>query len=846
MNKQSTLYGLAGFFLCLSNLQAQKITDIDTTLAMREVVVSASRFTEKQLAAPVSIGKMDVRDIRQSAAPSAFDGLEHMKGVHLLTPGMGFRVINTRGFSNTTNVRFVQLVDGVDNQAPHIGAPIATVLCASDLDILNVEIIPGVATALYGMNATNGLANFITKSPFDHPGLSIRQQLAVNHVADPNGVSPKVFSETAFRWAAVLHPKWALKVNGAYTRGYDWVADNRDDLAPRANSSTGLTGADNPAYDAVNSYGNESPNRRTLNLNGKNYVVARSGYAERDVADYHLQNLKGDLLLAFRPRQGVEWSYSSRLAILDNIYHRSNRFRLEDYVLHQHTIQYKSSWLSGRAYLTGENTGDSYNLRSMAENIDRGYKTDNAWFEQYSNAFNVAIQEGLADADAHRQARLTADSGRPQPGTPAFDAQIEHLRDINNWDIGAALRVRAQLAHAEMTADMSQPWKLPFRLQLGVDHRSYLIRPDGNYFINPTDSGRLLVYSKTGFFAQAVRHFFDEKLTLTAVLRADKSQYFPLRWNPRFTAVYRLKKEAFLRLSYQTGYRFPSIFEGFSNVNSGGVRRVGGLRVMSEGIFENSWLRSSIETFQNAVNQDVNTLGLSQAGAIEKNKSLLQRNTYTYLKPEKMHAFEAGYRAVLGAGRLALDLDGYYNLYSNFIAQVEANIPNTDDPAQYPTYLYDRRLQSRYRLWTNSKTVVHNFGATFEGRFRLNDRYSVTGNVSYARLRRTEQNDGLEDGFNTPSWITNLSWHGNHVWRRLSYGVTAHWQSRYYWQSFLVNGAVPAVFNLDVHLRYNLLNPLLELKLGATNVLNRYYYSMLGGPSVGGFYYVTATWQIQQ
>lgn len=846
MKKTATLLFLAGMFGSPPALHAQQNADTDTTLAMREVVVSASRFTEKHLAAPVSIGKMDARDIRQSSAPSAFDGLEYTKGVHLLTPGMGFRVINTRGFSNTTNVRFVQLVDGVDNQAPHIGAPIAVALCASDLDILNVEIIPGVATALYGMNATNGLANFITKSPFDYPGFSVRQQMALNHVGDPNGVSPRLFSETAFRWAAVLHPKWALKINAAYSRGYDWVADNRDDLAPRANTSTGLTGADNPAYDAVNGYGNESPNRRTLNLNGKNYVVARSGYAEREVADYRLQNIKSDVLLAFRPREGVEWSYGGRLAVLDNIYHRSNRFRLENYVLHQHTLQYKSAWLTGRAYLTGENTGDSYNLRSMAENIDRGYKTDNAWFDQYRNAYNLAVQEGLADADAHRQARLAADSGRPQPGTPEFDTQIEKLRDINNWDLGAALRVRAHLAHAEITADLGQRWELPFRLQAGSDHRSYLIRPDGNYFINPTDSGRLLVYSKTGFFVQAGRPFFEEKLMLTAVLRADKSQYFSLRWNPRFTAVYRLKKEEYLRLSYQTGYRFPSIFEGYSNVNSGGVRRVGGLRVMSEGIFENSWLRSSIDVFQNAVNQDVNTLGLSQAEAIEKNKSLLQRNTYTYLKPEKMHAFEAGYRAITGDGRFTFDMDAYYNLYSDFIAQVEANIPNTSDPAQYPAYLYDRRLQNRYRLWTNSKTVVHNFGATFEGRFRLSDRYSVTGNVSYARLRRTERNDGLEDGFNTPSWIANLSWHGNNVWRRLSYGVTAHWQSRFYWQSFLVNGDVPAIFNLDLHLRYNLLHPLLELKLGAANVLNRYYYSMLGGPSVGGFYYLTATWQLQR
>ncbi|RYY08857.1 MAG: Plug domain-containing protein, partial [Cytophagaceae bacterium] len=48
------------------------------------------------------------------------------------------------------------LVDGVDNQAPHIGGPIGNVLGPSDLDILNVEIVPGTAAALYGLNAING------------------------------------------------------------------------------------------------------------------------------------------------------------------------------------------------------------------------------------------------------------------------------------------------------------------------------------------------------------------------------------------------------------------------------------------------------------------------------------------------------------------------------------------------------------------------------------------------------------------------------------------------------------------------------------------------------------------
>jgi outer membrane receptor protein involved in Fe transport len=92
--------------------------------------------------------------------------------VQVITPSMGFNVVNVRGFANTTNVRFSQLVDGMDNQAPHIGAPIGNALGPNDLDIERVEIIPGVASALYGMNTINGLANFLTRDPFESGELS--------------------------------------------------------------------------------------------------------------------------------------------------------------------------------------------------------------------------------------------------------------------------------------------------------------------------------------------------------------------------------------------------------------------------------------------------------------------------------------------------------------------------------------------------------------------------------------------------------------------------------------------------------------------------------------------------
>src|SRR5690348_10678086 len=241
-----------------------------STLDLPGIVVSASRRREKILQAPVSIEKMDLNFIRQSAQPSFFDAIENIKGIQLITPSLGFKVINARGFTNTTNVRFVQMVDGMDIQAPHIGAPIANTLGPNDLDIYNVEIIPGSSSAIYGMNAINGTADFVTKSPFLFQGLDIQQRTGVNHFNDSNA-NASFFSEAAIRWAKSYHNRFAFKINAAFTFGTDWYADSRQDLNPGANASTGLTGPDNPGKDQVNIYGDESPNRRTLTLNGKQY-----------------------------------------------------------------------------------------------------------------------------------------------------------------------------------------------------------------------------------------------------------------------------------------------------------------------------------------------------------------------------------------------------------------------------------------------------------------------------------------------------------------------------------------------------------------------------------------------
>jgi iron complex outermembrane receptor protein len=148
------------------------------------------------------------------------------------------------------------------------------------------------------------------------------------------------------------------------------------------------------------------------------------------------------------------------------------------------------------------------------------------------------------------------------------------------------------------------------------------------------------------------------------------------------------------------------LFEAFSNINSGGVKRVGGLPVMSSGIFENRYLRASVDAFQAANTNDGNRNGLTIAQAIEKNKSLLKRNSYTYLQPEQVKGLEAGYRGTFFNEKISLDVDFYYNIYRDLMAQVEANIPKTANTDSVAWYLNDKQRQDRYRLWTTLKRLV--------------------------------------------------------------------------------------------------------------------------------------------
>ncbi len=375
-----------------SNLRIQLSTQ---SYLANAIVVTASRYGEKLMRSPVTIEKLDIRGLKETPSASFYDALGNVTGVQLTTSSLTFKVPNTRGFNVPNNFRFMQMVDGVDVQAATLGVPLGNAIGPTELDIQSVEITPGASSALYGMNAINGMSNLITKNPFQYEGLSVYQKLGFNHV-DGIGKPLSPLTEMAIRYAQAFNNRFAFKINFSCLKGTDWVADNKDDFNSQSKSNPAfpeLAGSNNPAYDGVNSYGNET-NIVITDAQGKRYNVRRTGYAEKDMTDYDARNIKFDAALHYRISPLTELSYTYRYGNMDGVFQRGNRIQLKGTNVQNHKIELVSPDFVVRAYVSIENSGKSYNMRPLGDNLELSFKSNSKWARDYTAALNAALAGG--------------------------------------------------------------------------------------------------------------------------------------------------------------------------------------------------------------------------------------------------------------------------------------------------------------------------------------------------------------------------------------------------------------------------------------------------------------------
>lgn len=815
---------------------------------LSEVDVIEQRLSEKQRESALTVEAMDAMAIKETPAVSFYEGLGNLKGVDLTSASIGFKVINTRGFNSTSPVRSLQLIDGVDNQAPGLNFSLGNFLGASELDIMNVDIIAGASTAFYGPGAFNGVIAMTTKNPFDFQGFSASAK-----------VGERALVETAIRYAEAFklggkdYENFAFKINAYYLRADDWEADNLD---PTFQSEEGR---DNPGgYDAINRYGdevqfNDGGDIRTYPGLGNFY---RSGIEEKYLVDYDTRNLKLGTSIHYRFKPDLELIYASNFGYGTTVYQGDNRYSLKDIQFFQNRLELakKDKWFI-RAYATNEDAGNSYDAYFTALQMQNSFVDEGVWGSTYRNfwsfigapqvqnlpgypdpnqdreEFKAQLNDLIQDTlgyitDLHQQTRTTVNRSYNSeaaltPGTPEYDSLFSYITERSFNDGGSRFFDKSALYHMQgQYAFDEKSWG---QLTLGGNGRLYRPQSDGTIFSDT--AGRQISNYELGVFGGWEKSF-GEKLKTGVTARLDKNENFDLLSSQAVSAIYTFDPVNTLRLSFSSAIRNPTLQDQYLYYNVGRAILLGNL---------------------NGYDSLVTTDDI--ANFLGSNTDARRNYQWGYYSidpvvPEKVQTLEMGYRTTLW-NKLYVDMNYYYSWYQDFIG-FNIGLDIEDDPTAGP----DNRFSGAqaYRIAANAEDQVTTQGFSIGTNFYFWDKYILAGNYTW-NILNTATDDPIIPAFNTPENKYNLSISG----RGLSYWKLKHlgFNVTYKWiQGFLFEGSpqftgfIDSYGLLDAQVSYEFPKQNINLKLGASNLLNNEVFQVYGGPRVGRLAYFSILYEL--
>ena len=841
-----------------------------------EIVVSASRTPERVLESPVTIERMSIQDVKKTASPSFYDGLENLKEVQMNTSSMSFKSINTRGFATVANTRFMQLVDGMDNSSPLLNFVLGNMIGVSEIDVQSVELLPGASSALYGANAFNGILFMNSKSPFAYQGIStyLKVGQTSQQAAGNNG-----YYDFGIRFAHAFNKYFAAKANFTYMQATDWYATDYNDKTVAGIDRT------NPGYDGINVYGDEVATN-IKGVGGKlaamgiipagavnllpNSIVSRTGYNEINLTDNKAGNTKIDFSFHGRPfgDERLEIIWQSKFGFGNAVYQGANRYYLNNFTMQQHKIEFKGKNFFVRGYTTSEDGGQSYDMAFTGININRKWKDDSTWFGQYAGAYIQGTLGGMTPDQAHATARSVADTGRFLPGTAEFKNAFNQVINDESVLTGSKLVDNSRIYHSDANYNFKDIIKFA-EIQVGGSFRLYELNSHGRIY---TDANGPINYNEYGAYTQLAKKFMDDRLKFTGSIRYDKSKNFDGNFSPRLALVYSAgeKKNHNFRGSFQTGFRNPSTQDQYIGFNIGNAVLIGSapdnlgrfsetFGLSAEGqsysdgrttkdmtgydAYGNSYVASSVSDFAAAA-------GTNPIAAA----ALLKKATARYVRPERVKAFELGYRSVFEG--FSLDINGYYNVYNDFIGNlnvistyygVAQDNPNLAAGPTDPGFQSVRAIQNgeyrAYQLYTNSDVEIKSLGFGFGISKKIIADFELGLNYNYAQFDFDQSKDpSFEAGFNTPKHRIKGSIGNEKVFKNLGFNVSARWNSEYMWESTFADGLIKSATVIDAQINYAMPKLKSTLKLGAANIGGKEYTQVIGAGLIGQQYF--ASWTI--
>jgi len=827
----------------------------------QEVVISASRVEENILRSPVSIEKMDLRDLKQISAANFYDGLYQLKGVDMNVHGLTFRLPNTRGFNDYTNYRMNQIIDGVENISPGLSFSAGNIFGLPQIDVKSVEMVVGASTVLYGPGGMNGTLVMQSKDPFKYQGLSVSLQPGVMNFGSITGDNFTPMSEVNVRYARAFSNRIAFKITASYLDATDWHANDMRDRSDLDDPS--LTRFTNPGYDGVNTYGDESlvsvnlndvgpavidgiassqgitpgsPEYQDLYNNAIRYfpdqLVTRTGWIERDLSGDKTKNVRFSGSFHYFINERTETIAQANYAEGTSVYTAQNRFAAREFNILSGKIEINHPDYYFRAYGVTENSGSSYDIGGAALRLNELWKPSEDWFSDYLTAYTQTALITDDMENAHQFARLVADNRDPKTGVifdnskPAFPMRgseefISMMNEITSNSIndnGAMVYDNSKFFQVEGMYDFRNLIQF-MEMQFGVSNRFYFVNSNGTVFAD--EPGNPIKINQFGTFIQINKNFINKHLRLTGAFRYDKNQNFKAQYTPRFSLICFLDKkmEHSLRGTVQTAYRFPSIADQWVDVNAGIFRTIGGMDKV-----KNKYNFNTIPLYPMSGRNPVKDKPVTENGPI----------VLPGLSPEKVASTEIGYKGLFLEKKLFLDTYAFYNKYKGFEAvQLVAQL--AEDAGTEKDLLYQT-------FFTTDKPVS-SFGWAAGVDYMTSPGILIRSNVACNKLLARLDAPGVEAGFNSPEYRANLSIGHHEILPNIGFNLNLHWQEGFIWESAFGAGKIPAFTTLDFHVSYKFSAIKTLFKLGGSNVLNNYYTTSFGSAQIGGLYYVSLVYE---
>ena len=872
--------------------QELEITDANTTglsvqmdetiLLGQEVVVSASRVEESVMKSPVSIERMNILDIQNTPAPDFYSAIKNLNGVDFSTQSITFHSVNARGFGSNGNTRFVQLIDGIDNQAPGLNFPVGNTVGINELDLESVELIPGAASALYGPNAIQGILLMNSKSPFDYQGLDIYTKIGVTH-ADGEDDDPGLYRDFGVRYAKAFNNKVAFKITGSWLSAQDFIGvDYRDqsDIVERSDDDIDpLDRAAIRGYDGVNTYGDFGIDigtiadiaivdggptgasvgaLRSLLPNGANGAFTPTGYREIDLVDNTTESIKFGTALHYRINDKIEVFGQYNQGWGSSVYTANDRFILDNFTINTAKLELRGSNFFLRGYTTRENAGDTYAANTLASRINQQFYLPayfGAWTDYITGGNNTGanpsgtVLPSNAYDQLHGIARTVADAAMPSADSQAFKDAAAKIRETPISEGGAKFLDESKLIHYEGSYNFNNmiDWA---DIVVGANFRTYLLESAGTLFAL-RNNGNEVKFREYGGYVQ-IKRALSESVDVQFSGRFDKNKNFDGQFTPRISAVWEFLQGQNLRGSYQTGFRIPTIQDQYIDLDVVTRRLIG----------RNQILRNRYNIDENPVYSTISVLAAQAAG----DRSLLEIEDEVYQDyvTEKVGTWELGYKGLLMEGRLFIDAFYYQSTYRDLLAAVDitqavtaggtpADIQTVPDGYDVGTSGHSPAQQDVFVAGGGVGISLQNFGYEVNidqdvksTGFGLGAEYSMSGGYSLGMNVSQNKIVDLDDlvaqefnvAFNTPEWRYNIKFGNRKLTDKLGFNLTYRWQDAYLWQSAIGSGVIPQYGTVDAQVSYDLPSLKAKLKLGGFNITNERYTTSFGNPRIGAIYYL--------